>query len=392
LINDSRNTIIANYISEAAGSLQLQWRAVNNMLHPITVTEPNTADWVQPMDSHFQNKVATLQDQIQISALSCTATVHMPLSVVVSERTYKLEVVTAAEVARVIGSMNAKSSYVDFLPTNLLKEAADVIAPAIAELTNLSFTTGMFPSEYKFARITPILKKPNLPREKVDSFRPVAGLVNISKIMERLFLTRLQRHLAIAPTNVDEYQSAYTSGRSCETALRRVQEDLLAIVDSGSPALLISLDVSAAFDSIDHEILLDRLQLDIGVTGVVLAWLRSFLTDRTQYVGMGGIKSSMSSCGCGVPQGSILEPVLFSLFLSPISRVIAPFRLEHHVYSDDLNIISSFVPSDDSQYNIESVISCIHDWYVVNGLLLNEKKTEVLLAGTSPQIRMRYEQ
>jgi len=152
----------------------------------------------------------------------------MPSTVVISESMDKLEVVTAAEVVRVIRSMTAKSSYVDFLPTSLLKDAADVISPAIAELTNLSFTTSMFPSENKVARITPILKKPNLPREKLDSYQPIAGLANISKIMERLFLTRLQRYLAIALTNVDEYQSAYTSGQSCETALR-VQEDLLTL-------------------------------------------------------------------------------------------------------------------------------------------------------------------
>jgi len=102
---------------------------------------------------------------------------------------------------------------------------------------------------------------------------------------------------------------------------------------------------------------------------------------------MGGIKSSMSFYGSGVPLGSILRLVLFSLFLSLISPVIAPFRLGHHVYADDLNIISSFVPSDNSQYKIESIISCIHVWYVVNGLLLNEEKTEVLLAGTLPQLR-----
>jgi len=87
----------------------------------------------------------------------------MPSSVVVSERMDKLEVVTAAEVAGVIGSMNAKSSYVDFLPTSLLKKAEDVISPAITELTFLFFTMGMFPSKYKVARITPILKNPNLP-------------------------------------------------------------------------------------------------------------------------------------------------------------------------------------------------------------------------------------
>jgi len=111
---------------------------------------------------------------------------------------------------------------------------------------------------------------------------------------------------------------------------------LLTIVDSGSPALLVSLDVSAAFDSIDHKILFDCLQLDFGVTGVALAWLRSFLTGRTQYVGMGGIHSSMFSCGSSVPEGFILGLVLFSLFLSPTSCVIAPFRLGHHVYADDL--------------------------------------------------------
>jgi hypothetical protein len=195
-----------------------------------------------------------------------------------------LREVSNEEVARLISVMVPKSSPVDYISTEHLRAVSDVISPIIARLANLSFSSGVFPTEFKSAQVTAIPKKPGLPQTDPASFRPIANLINISKLLERLFLVRLHEHLMESPNNIDELQSAYARGRSCETALLRVKEDLHAIIESGSPALLVSLDISAAFDSIVHETLIERLDIDFGIRDVSLRWLRSFLENRTQYV------------------------------------------------------------------------------------------------------------
>jgi len=137
------------------------------------------------------------------------------------------------------------------------------------ELANQSFATGSFPSEFKAAQITPILNKASLPLDDTASYRPISNLNTISNIMERLALVRLQEHLTHSP-NIDDRQSAYVPGRSTETSLLRVLNDLHANNDHGLAALLISLDLSAAFDCIDHTVLLDRLKTDFGIVGMAL--------------------------------------------------------------------------------------------------------------------------
>ena len=153
------------------------------------------------------------------------------------------------------------------------------------------------------------------------NFRPISNLSNISKILERLFLRGIIDHVS-SSTNFNSCQSAYRKGYSTETALTRLLNDIYCAADRRSRSLLILLDLSAAFDTLDIDTLIRRLQWTFGIDGSALDWIRSYLTDRSQFVRVGESKSGKVACEFGVPQGSVLGPILFTLYVAPVANVI----------------------------------------------------------------------
>jgi len=188
--------------------------------------------------------------------------------------------VSTEEVRRLLTTMPSKSSPLDVVPCSLLKSCADVFAPVIARLANLSMQTGQFPSRYKQAQVLPLSKKAGLDSSLPGNYRPISNLSTISKVLERLVLTRLRPHLLASP-NFSQYQSAYRKGHSTETALLEVLDGVYTAADNRQVTVLISLDLSAAFDTVDHAIVLQRLQSEFGVTDIPLSWLHSNLVGRT---------------------------------------------------------------------------------------------------------------
>ena len=183
--------------------------------------------------------------------------------------------VTAEEVSRLLSAMPAKSSPLDALPCSLLQACSTVFAPVIARLANLSFQTGKFPSCYKLAQVLPLLKKAGLDISSPGNYRPISNLSTTSKILERLALTRLRPHL-LNSVNFGQYQSAYRTGHSTETALLEVLDGVYTAADDKQISVLIGLDLSAAFDTVDHSLLIERLQAEFGVTYTVLKCLGGF--------------------------------------------------------------------------------------------------------------------
>jgi len=148
--------------------------------------------------------------------------------------------------------------------------------------------------------------------------------------------------------NFSEFQSAYRAGHSTETALLRVFNDVVRNIDNQRVTVLLALDMSAAFDTIDFGVLADRLKVDFGIDGVALEWLLSFLIDRTQYVGVDLSRSTPTVCLSGVPQGSVIGPPLFALYISPVDNVVSAHRLHLHQYADDTQLYMAVRPADNS--------------------------------------------
>ena len=256
----------------------------------------------------------------------------------------------------------------------------DVLAPLIMEIVNLSLSTGKMPDDYKNAVLIPLLKKISLDQEIFNNFRPISNLVYISKLIEKVIASRLHSHM----TNNNLYEELQSSNRkfhSTETALTCVHDDILKTIDDNKSVLLIMLDLSAAFDTVDHDVLLERLKSGLGICGTALNWFKSYLSGRSQSVLINGTQSKPTSLVCGVPQGSVLGPILFTIYMLPLGDIIKRHGMQFHMYADDCQLYTTFEASDINQtaLNMEILIDDIRGWYSENMLKLNDSKTEMMV-------------
>ena len=265
--------------------------------------------------NYFSDKIMKIRNELDSQAVSALPAQADSFSGITLST---FEPVTEAMVKLVITKSAPKTCSLDPIPTPLLLEILDCLLPSLTALINLSLSSGLFPQAFKSAVIFPLLKKPSLDPNELKNFRPISNLPFISKIIEKLVLVKISRHLS-ANNLLNQFQSAYRPGHSTETALLKIVNDLLLSLDDGKISLLASLDLSAAFDTIDHAILLHRLQHDFGLSGTVLDWFSSYLSSRIQSVSVHSHTSVPASVSCGVPQGSGLGPILFVLYTTPLS-------------------------------------------------------------------------
>ena len=250
------------------------------------------------------------------------------------------------EVRRLVNKSPSKSCSLDPVPTWFLKEHLDCLLPSITNIVNLSMSTGIVPAKIKVAHVMPSLKKPSLDKDVMKNFRPVSNTSFISKLTERVVLNRLIDH--VSHNNLQEkFQSAYKPNHSTETALMRIQNDILMTLDNKRDVLLFLLDLSAVFDTVDHTLLLACMR-SAGVIGIARKWFESYLTSRTQTVSLGQTQSDPSELLQGMPQGSVLGPVLFTLYTGPIGQIVRQHRHDFHLFADDSQLYVSFKIKDTS--------------------------------------------
>ncbi len=223
-------------------------------------------------------------------------------------------------------------------------------------------------------------------QEILKNFRPVSNLTFLSKVIEKVVAIQFKQHLLHHKLH-DPFQSAYRENHSTETGLLRVQNDILQANDVGLAALQIMLDLSAAFDTIDHTVLLQRLEHRFGVKDQALQWFRSYLSGRKQCVSIDGQRSSWKNLEFGVPQGSVLGPLLFNCYTAPLGDIIEKHGLKRHFYADDTQLYLAIDPSSEmgTESAIRQIQLCLTDiknWMESNFLKLNDDKTEVIVFGS----------
>ena len=334
------------------------------------------------MYTYFVNKIEKIREELDTNG---SMPEHKDFK---GEKLLGFESVTEDFVKKLIMDSPKTSCELDPLPTSLLVECLDVILPYITKLINDSLEKGTVPTCFKGAIVRPLLKKKTLDKNELKNYRPVSNLSFLSKIIEKVVMKQLDTHLMKHDLK-DEYQSAYRSKHSCETALLKVNSDLLIATDSGKVSVLALLDLSAAFDTLDHDILLQRLESSFGVTGTVLQWFKSYLSDRVQIVKTGTHQSEPTSLRFGVPQGSVLGPILFSLYLQPLVDVLVTHGFQYHMYADDTQLYRS-TELTKMPTLVESLQTCmvgVSSWMKANKLKLNPDKTEIMIIGTPSKVK-----
>ena len=303
--------------------------------------------------------------------------------------------VTQDEIREFTRKSQSKSCELDHLPAVVLKGCLTVLLPTITRIINLSLSTGVMPDALKVAIPSPMLKKSDADFEQFQNFGPISNLKVLSKLVEKAVAIQLTDH--VMSHHLDEtLQSAYKNFHSTETALVRVQNDILCAIDNNESVILLLLDLSAAFDTVDHSILLSRLRDRFGVNGTALAWFESYLTSRKQFVQVNECRSKQRSLERGVPQGSVLGPLLYLLYTSPIADNIKFHKLQYHLYADDTQLYISFKTdcSCDLSLAKRRAECCVNDidcWMVNNGLKLNQDKTELVLISSKFRSRPSLE-
>jgi hypothetical protein len=268
----------------------------------------------------------------------------------------------------------------------VLKDIADLVAPYIAELFSRSLANGHYPAGFKHAFVTPIVKKAGLDTSDIGSYRPISNLSVLSKLFERLVARQLWHYLQLYKL-LPTLQSGFRPGHSTETAIIHVLSDILAAVDGGKLAALVLLDLSTAFNTVDHKILLERMQRTFGITDRALHWLASYLTGRTECVRRGSSCSAYTCLTCGVPQGSVLGPLLFVLYTVDLPSLIEQHGLTPHLYADDTQVYGFCRPSEVGEFTAR-LASCVADvavWMRTNRLQMNVDKTELMWFSTPRQ-------
>src|SRR6218665_3387879 len=388
LIIGAQRDAIQKKLTLAGNDQREVWRISNDLLHRCGKQQntDNAESLCLSFRQFFIGKLQMIQAKIRLELISYGFTL-LDLMAKPAQVIDSFTDTTPAEVAKVINGIKCKNSPTDIIPTIVIKRCVDVFALALLYAINMSFSSGNFPRIFKIGHVVPLLKKPGSDVSDPSNYRPIRNLSTISKVFEKLALTCLRPHLH-GSSNFSSHQSAYRSGHSTETATLRVMDDLNSNMDNKSCSLLLSLDISAAFDMLDIDTLLSRLHFDFCITGIASAWLRSYLTDRLCYVAVGNSRSDTWICHEGVPQGSVLGPLLFSSYVSPIARIFDRFDISYHQYADDTQLYTAVRSSEDTS----RLLMCVEEvtrWFLINGLLLNASKTEAIAFGTRQQLVKR---
>ena len=387
-LSTSRSQFFSNIINNNPSNSKRLFTTINHLLKP--KSHPHSEATEEKCDefmTFYKGKVNNIRSHLS-SFLPPQARVEDP-----SHRRARplssFEEISQQKAEKIINKMKPTTCDLDPFPTALLKSNLSVISSLITQAANVILQSGHFPTPLKTAVIRPLPKKPSLDPEIPINTRPVSNLPWLSKFIENIVADQLRAHL-IKNDLFDQFQSGFRSGHSTETALVRVLNDLLITADDGSPSLLILLDITAAFDTIDHNILLQVLHSTIGLDGTALKWFTSYLSDRTEYVALGKARSQIHSVTCGVPQGSVLGPTLFTLYMLPLGHIIRKHGISFHCYADDTQLYLRLKPTPSTPQPLVTLDSCLEEieaWMKLNYLQLNSSKTQAIQIGTPHQIK-----
>ena len=335
-------------------------------------------------NNHFISIGRKIQERVTITDNDCQNENFFSLNSTLPNRanSFRFEPVNEQKVLDVINNLKEnKACGPDNIPSAYWKTVADIIVKPFTYIINLSFKRGTAPAEWKKSRVIPIYKSGN--KCDLNNYRPISILSVSAKIVEKLAFDQLYSYVNQKGI-LSPFQCGFRPKHSTLTASLNVTEDWSESLDKGFFIGVVTLDLQKAFDTVDHVILLKKLRL-IGADDKSIKWFTSYLTNRMQYTCVNGVESTEQTMQCGIPQGSILGPLLFVIYINDLTTCIR--KCKTSLYADDTCL---YFAGDDPKSVTESLNSellIIDKWLKINKLVLNVKKCEFLLIGSKKRLK-----
>ncbi|CAH2090128.1 unnamed protein product [Euphydryas editha] len=317
-----------------------------------------------------------IDTQAKISTLDYLSSLPVP-----GHAAFKFENISPVEVKKHINAIKSEAAGSDGISKKMILLSLDFILPVVCHIFNFSLSSCTFPSVWRNALIIPIPK--SSPSSSGTNFRPISILPFLSKVFERIVYSQLNLYLC-THNLLSPFQSGFRTGHSTVTALIKILDDVRFAMDNKHVAIVALLDFSNAFNCVDHDLLIAILRT-LNIAPCAAQWFQAYLYNRQQCVSFDNKISAYCSLSCGVPQGGVLSPMLFSIFINSISLILTS---KHHLYADDLQLYVT-TPIDDIGNAITTLnteLNKIVTWCHSYGLLINPSKSQVTIIGNSYQL------
>ena len=332
-------------------------------------------DMANELNQFFSTVGSTLAEKIKPPD-------SVPMPDVPAVSNFELRPLNISEFVKFFNDMKSSTSCgTDGLTSRLLKQAGGAIAQPLLHIINLSITHGHFLTAWKSASITPLYKEGD--PSQSENYRPISILPCLGKLLEKIIHAQLYSY--VTDNNLlSPDQFGFRKGYSTGTCLIDFLDNIYSNIDQGRACGVLFLDLKKAFDTVDHQLLLTKLQ-NLGISNNSLNWFKSYLLGRSQVTRVQQTVSDSMLVTCGVPQGSVLGPLLFSLYVNNLSNTINQGTT--HLYADDTAITLSSKTFQDLELKMNSALDTLSNWFAYNKLSLNSVKSKVMLFGTVPMLK-----
>ena len=380
LLKKEENNFYQNQITSNKSNIRKVWAIIKNVINKNKSKKKsdqfisnnkkitNPSEIANGFNDYFVNHGPTLAAKITSEGLSYKSFMHND-----RHMSFFVDPTNEAEIINIINHLTEGAPGRDEIVARNLKCISDSIAYPLAQVANLSFQQGIFPEELKIAAVTPLYKAKD--PMMFNNYRPISLISVFAKILERLMYIRLLKFINKNQI-FNKHQFGFRDKHSTFMALIILIKNLVNAIDNGKCAVGIFLDFQKAFDTVDHCILLDKLYF-YGIRGQAFDWFSSYLHNRQQLVNYYGYESDLKTIKCGVPQGSILGPLLFLLYINDLPQVSEYFM--PILFADDTNLFATGYNLNDIFSEINKEIANIYAWVKANKLSLNIDKTNFML-------------
>ena len=385
-IRKAKQDYYGRLFNDFKGNCRDTWKAINNILKPkrsknSAINNESSAD--KELANAFNRHFSTIGKRISDTICSDVDFKNY-LTDINLVNSFFFAPTTNHDIRAIINSLKNKPNNIHNLSINILKQLSDILSPILCKLINKSLTNGYFPKTLKIARVIPLPKVSNPSNN--DDYRGISILPLLSKIYEKVSHIQLYKY-CIKHNIIFKDQYGFQSRKSTNNAIINQMQYLYKTIDSGNLVFSIFLDFKKAFDCVDHEILLAKLFV-YGIRGVAHDWFRSYLSERKQYVNINNSKSELTPITHGVPQGSILGPLLFIIFINDLPKSSSLFK--YVLFADDSTLSCSIPQSCPNRTAslINNALSNVNDWLNANKICLNGDKTKYIIFSYKKSIEL----